>query len=95
MNQQAVGVAEVTECTTRELIQTVFPPDIRRWVNAGTMLAHRLRRWANIVPTLAERLVFRGYSLHPISEKIGRRSNIQSPAGGGGGGSCWAGVFLK
>ena len=32
--------------------------NIRHWVNAGSMLVHRLRRWPNIEPALAHCLVF-------------------------------------
>ena len=36
---------------------------MRRWANAGLLLAHRLRRWPNSKPTLAQRLMFAGLPL--------------------------------
>ena len=40
--------------------QTPFPATMRRWPNAGSLLAHRLRRWPNTKPMLGKRLMFAG-----------------------------------
>ena len=40
-----------------------IPTKMRRWPNAGLMLARRRRRRANITPTLGQRLMFAGSML--------------------------------
>ena len=47
---------------------------MRRWPNAGLLLAHRLRRWANISPVLGYRVVF-GATLN-VGQRYRRRANI-------------------
>ena len=73
--------------------------DIRRWINVGLKLAHRLRRWTNVKPTLLQRLVSAGsqpyndeyilvYPWNPIRPhtqiQFTRYSNTQRPARGHG-----------
>ena len=48
--------------------------NMRRWPNAGLMVAHRLRRWANISPVLGHRVVF-GATLN-VGQRHRRRANI-------------------
>ena len=38
----------------------VFPANVRRLTNVGSMSDQRLRRWPDIKPTLVQRLVFAG-----------------------------------
>ena len=40
--------------------RTQYPANMRRWLNVGLLLAHRLRRWPNSKPTLGQRLMFAG-----------------------------------
>ena len=52
---------------------------MRRWANAGLLLAHRLQRWPNSKPTLTQRLIFAG--VFPVTPAVHME----------GGGLCWGG----
>ena len=38
-----------------------YPANMRRWSNAGILLAHPLRSWPNSKPALSQRFMFAGY----------------------------------
>ena len=51
-----------------------YPANMRCWLNAGLLLAHRLRRWTNSKPTLGQRLIFAGYTRPGSAHTKGRQA---------------------